>query len=308
VRPVPWPRPAKDLIKGPEAIAALAYRALVTEAWIAPKPGLVDRRNSGAHTDMDLLLFLQSAGSLRPYLAACATTAWHCDAPEGLLSRLRPLGLAAEERMLRATGGVNTHKGAIFSLGLLTVASALAVRDGLDRAAVARLIRGLCLGLTERELMASAPGRDRPTAGQRCFRRHAVTGARGQAQAGYPQVIQGALPFLEDRLAAGHPFESACVQTLLFLIATVDDTNLLSRGGLAGLEFARSQARHLLASGLATDPAAVTQLDQAFIARNLSPGGCADLLAATCFLHFLGRQGWLGPAPASSPALALAIA
>jgi triphosphoribosyl-dephospho-CoA synthase len=290
------PSSDRDARTGPEAIASLAYRALVTEACLAPKPGLVDRLNNGAHHDMNLRLFLTSARSLRPYLSFCAEAAWQCGDTATLFPVLKARGMAAEQEMFRATGGVNTHKGAIFSLGVLTAAGSVAVRDGLGLDGVAGTTRVLCRNLVEQDLMKlRTPG----TAGERCFRRYAVSGARGQAQAGYPQVIEGALPFLERQLASGHPFESACIQTLLFLITTVDDTNLLSRGGGAGLDFAQSAARSLLKSGQAADMEAVAGLDREFIARNLSPGGSADLLAATCFLHFLRRR--TGAAPAARP-------
>jgi triphosphoribosyl-dephospho-CoA synthase CitG len=294
-----FPDPGRIAHAGPEDIAALACRALATEACLAPKPGLVDRFNNGAHTDMDLRLFLVSARSLRPYLSHCAEAAWRCNDPASLFPRLKARGMAAEQEMFRATNGVNTHKGAIFSLGLLTAAGAMAVRDGTGLDGVAETTRALCRNLVEQDLMKlAAPG----TAGERCFQRYTVSGARGQAQAGYPLVIEEGLPFLERLLSSGQPFEEACIQTLLLLITTVDDTNLLSRGGRAGLDFARNSARRLLESGEAADMQAVARLDREFISRNLSPGGSADLLAATCFLHFLRRRTGLAAASPLSAA------
>lgn len=274
-------------MREPRRVARAAYQALCYEARLTPKPGLVDRANNGAHTDMDLGLFLASARSLRPFLLQCAHIAWEAPAAEGLLQTLRPLGVRAEQAMFAATNGVNTHKGALFSLGVLTVAATLAVRSGQGLRAVREYTRALCRGLVQQEL-ESAPGTARATAGVRCFQRHRISGARGQAQAGYPQVFDGALPLLRQTPHGRSPLQARALRALLYLISVVEDTNVISRTGLDGLRFARRSAAALLARG--PDPASLARLDQAFIRRNISPGGCADLLAAACFLHFLLEQ------------------
>lgn len=293
-------RAEEATVRGPspgdlaQSIAALAHQALLAEARATPKPGLVDRRNNGAHRDMDLSLLEKSADCLRPYFLDCAQTALDCRDPGALFPRLRRLGLEAERTMFRTTNGVNTHKGAVFSLGVLCAASALAARQGQGLGGVEHFARLLCADLVQKELEeTSSPLRAASTAGEHCFRAYGITGARGQAQAGFPQVLREALPALERGLARGLSLNDACAQALPHLIATVDDTNILSRAGPEGLRFARAYARSLLEKSEGPDPEALQAMDQAFIDRNISPGGCADLLGAACFLHFLIREGIL---------------
>ncbi len=279
--------------QAPYRVARAAYQALCYEACLTPKPGLVDRANNGAHQDMNLRLFLASARSLRPFLLQCAVAAWETDNAGALFAELKPLGIRAEQAMYAVTNGVNTHKGAIFSLGLLTAAATLAVRLGQGLYAVQHHTRALCGRLLEKEL-ADAPQTDSPTAGERCFQNYRIAGARGQAQAGYPHIFEEALPLLRQTLRTGQSLQSGALRALLHLITRVDDTNIINRTGLDGLQFARNCAITMLERNC-VDIAELARMDKLFIRKNISPGGCADLLAATCFLHFLLEQGLLLP-------------
>lgn len=268
--------------------ADLAVEALLVEVHLTPKPGLVDRRNTGSHRDMTLTTFLASAGSLGPSFAAAfrhGATTCHEPAAEAFES-LRSIGLAAERAMFAATGGVNTHRGSIFAFGLLLAAAGrLFARDeGVDRDAVCDEVAQLVEGIVAREL---APPREWRTAGERLYHRHGLTGARGEAASGFATVRGTALPAFFRILAAGHDTETALLEAFLALLATNDDTNIAARGGLAGLTWAKARARDLITAGGLVHPegrARLCALDDAFIARNLSPGGSADLLAVTWFL------------------------
>lgn len=273
-------------------LADLVADALVLEVRATPKPGLVDLRNTGSHRDMDVATFLASASALRPLLGDFFTTgAAFAHLPSGeVLERLRPIGLTCEHAMFAATRGVNTHKGSIFAFGLLLgAAGRVWSRTGrVERDLVCAEVAAICDGLVEREL--TRPGEAR-TAGERLFRAHVLTGARGEAASGFATVLGGSLPVFERTLAQGRGLDTALQAAFLHLLASNDDTNIAARGGIEGLAWAKTQARRLIAAGGADLPdfvARLEALDDAFIERNLSPGGSADLLAMTWTLHCLG--------------------
>lgn len=275
------------------ALGDLAYAALLAEARLTPKPGLVDGRNSGAHTDMDLSTFTASAAALRPWFAALAqagleTPRSTAPVPDPVfLARLRDLGVAAEAAMLAATGGVNTHKGAIFSLGLVVGCAGrrLAAGAGLGVDPVCEDVAALVGATAVAEL--SAARRLPRTAGERLYAAHGLLGARGEAACGFARVRRHALPAYAAAAAASGSEERALLEALLVLYAVNADTNLAHRGGLAGVAHVRGAAARLLADGgalRADHPAALEALDDDLVRRGLSPGGCADLLALTWLL------------------------
>ena len=260
-------------------LGRLAIASLHAELALAPKPGLVTPFDSGSHHDMDARTFLRSLFALRHYFSNVAR-AGTMDAPFDVL---RQHGIAAEAAMLRATSGINTHRGAIFSLGLLVAASA-ACRHRLGHAAAGEQVC-LDVGRWNAEL-ASAP-LDADSPGQRARARHAIPGVREQAAAGYPLLREVALPTLRGALAKGLTREAAMCHTLMQLIAHTGDLNLLHRGGADGLHWAQQQAQGFLAAGGAFVPdwkAYLCRIGNGFVARRLSPGGSADLLACSVFL------------------------
>ncbi|WP_256738275.1 triphosphoribosyl-dephospho-CoA synthase, partial [Cronobacter sakazakii] len=191
----------------------------------------------------------------------------------------RPAGLACEQAMFSATGGVNTHKGGIFSLGLLCAAAGRLAAQGesLTPTALCMTVSAMTRGIVAREL---AHGRRAATAGERLYRQFGLTGARGEVESGFATVRRHVLPFWQ--YAQG---ERGLQQALLRLMAVNPDTNLASRGGLEGLRYVQKYASGLLARGW--DDEALREMDRALITRNLSPGGSADLLAVSWLLAAL---------------------
>lgn len=194
--------------------------------------------------------------------------------------------------MFRATGGINTHKGSVFSLGLLCTAFGRLQQQGraIGAEALCAEVAAMCRGLVDRELRRNNAGQ---TAGQRLFAAHGLSGARGEAEAGFRLVIDGALPLYRQRLAGGDDEQRALLDSLLWLMAHNDDTNVASRGGLHRLRWLRRRAALLLAQGGSAGEAGLACLrrfDADCIARNLSPGGSADLLIVTRLLAQLGAQ------------------
>ena len=238
----------------PEIIGNLARRALEQEVLLTPKPGLVDANNNGAHTDMDKDAFLRSAAALEPWFLRMAERgrAFPLESPAQLLEALRPMGMEAEKDMYAATKGVNTHKGALFSLGLLCAAC-----GRLQTQTQPLTVESLCAfaaqmtaGITQREMDAA------DTHGLKVHAAYGAKGVRGEAESGFASVRELALPYLKG--------ENGPYKALLNLIAHVCDTNVLHRTGEEGLHWLQ---------------------DRECIEKNISPGGCADLLAIAFFLE-----------------------
>lgn len=270
-----------------ERIADLAKKSLLDEVYTAPKPGLVDPINTGSHTDMNISHFERSAEALEPYFRRCVIIgAQGKDEPrESTFLYLREAGLEAERRMYAATGGVNTHKGAIFSMGILCGAIGRLIRpDGYRPATEAILAEAA--RLSHSALEGDLRSIDRSTAGGRAYLEYGVRGIRGEVMDGFPSIREIALPAYESALVNGKNKNDAGVITLLHLIANVYDTNLYKRGGDEGVRYARDLARALIESGDTTEDD-VRLMDDELTKRNLSPGGCADLLAVTYFLTSL---------------------
>lgn len=273
------PLPACGATVDSARLGRLAIASLHTELACAPKPGLVTPFNSGSHDDMDASTFLRSLFALRHYFTAVAR-AGAAGAP---FTVLRDHGIAAEAAMLAATAGINTHRGAIFSLGLLVAAAAGCRRVHGQAVSAAQV----CLAVQQwKDALIAAP-LDPHSPGQRARARHGVCGVREQAAAGYPVLRELALPTLRHALGNGLPRDAALCHTLMQLMAQVDDLNLLHRGGAEGLRWAQQQATTFLSSGGAFAPdwrMRLQSMGDAFVTRRLSPGGSADLLACAWFL------------------------
>ncbi len=268
-----------------EEISRLAVQSLLCEVYATPKPGLVDRNNNGSHHDMDLLLFLRSSAVLWPYFRRCAKIGLQGSDPVTVFEMLRQAGLEAEQTMLKATAGVNTHKGAIFSLGILCGAAAMIKpQQWEDTAMLSQQAAAMVKGLVKQdyELMEHPA-----TVGEKLFAQYGITGARGQAEAGFPAVFQVGLPVLEEGLQKGHSLNDALCSALLHIIATTWDTNLIKRGGMAACVQIQTALRSILELDPYPSQEILKDLDHTFIRQNLSPGGSADLLSATCFVYFL---------------------
>lgn len=290
---------AADLLEGffrdqaADTVTACALRALLTEVSVTPKPGLVDRDNSGSHRDMDYFTFLDSAAALSPWFRNFFCLGWERDRlpAEELFEQLRWTGQQAEAAMFAATGGVNTHKGLIFSMAVLCGALGRAhagdCRGPLPAAELAENCRDI--GSCALRDFRRAAGN---TAGERCFRDLQITGIRGEAAAGFPSVRDWGLPALRKWLEWGADLNDAAAAALLALIANVEDTNMIHRGGAEEAWRRRQEAGAMLENlTLKTLRLRLKQLDRDYFRNNLSPGGCADLLAVTLMLHFLSTEG-----------------
>ncbi|MGI4985455.1 MAG: triphosphoribosyl-dephospho-CoA synthase [Janthinobacterium lividum] len=263
-----------------EWLAAHAVAALIDEAELTPKPALVDRRGSGAHVDLDLASMRRSAQALRPGFVAMARAARGRQLDQPLREQLAAIGRDAERAMLAVTSGSNAHRGAIWILGLLVAAAASG--ETSEAALAPRAAR-----------IAQYPDRHAPAStlpdshGARVRARYGAAGARGEALDGFPHVVNVGLPALRAARARGERENDARLNALVAIVAVLEDTCLLHRGGAEALATARRGAARVLAEGGVARPAgraALLRLDRELLARNASPGGAADLLAATLFI------------------------
>ncbi|MBH03258.1 MAG: triphosphoribosyl-dephospho-CoA synthase MdcB [Xanthomonadales bacterium] len=273
-----------DMHDKPAWLAGLVGEALTAELDLTPKPGLIDRRGAGVHHDMDYTTMQASIRALHPgFLAIAEAGALPGDAVS-LRARLGLLGREAEAAMLLATGGVNTHRGAIWCLGLLTAAAAArparewqAERLAADSARIAAI---------------DDPGLDptRVSNGKQAITRYGAAGARQIAAEGFRPVIEHALPVLQRVREATGCEQTARLDALAALMAVLDDTCVLHRAGPRGLAAMQAGARGVLAAGGTATPAgraALADLDHTLTGYRASPGGAADLLAATVFIDRL---------------------
>ena len=272
--------------------AQQAVRALLYEVTTTPKPGLVDRRNSGSHTDMDSFTFMSSAAALYPYFEACAKVGRETmdrPAPE-TFAALRPLGCEAEGEMLDATNGVNTHKGAVFSIGITCAALGRLNRaEWCDPARVLQEVAAMTKGLTQQDL-ADVTTENAVTAGQKLYVQYGITGIRGQVEAGLPVVLHHGLPVLENGLKLGYDINRAGCAALLEILVHSTDTNMIARSSRKRQLEVIAELKQRLEKEPYPDAVELAMLDDRFIAENLSPGGSADLLALTYLLHFFKTE------------------
>ncbi|MGO4731112.1 triphosphoribosyl-dephospho-CoA synthase [Paenibacillus sp. 2KB_22] len=263
-------------------LADLAVKALVEEAMLSPKPGLVDARSSGAHTDMNITLMVRSACSLHATFKEMSLKSINEQPNQRLRHMLAWIGQEGERRMFEATGGINTHKGAIWALGLLISATS---------------IHGYCTDVDQLTQtagkIASYPAptpHEHDTNGNKVRKRFGFSGAIGEAQEGFPHVVHVALPALREARSKVINEQEARLDALLALMATLDDTCILHRGGLEALSMTKTHAKAVLEAGGSTTIEGkhrLQLLEDKLLSARVSPGGSADLLAATLFLDWV---------------------
>ena len=278
------PRPIPHYVADQVADAAKAALLEELETW--PKPGLVSHVDSGSHTDMDASTLRASATAITPFYYQLTVAG----AAESGMNRLREIGLEAERAMLAATSGVNTHRGAIFSLGLLCAAAGATWSPTRSQSHWRAKLLGATVRRRWGHAIMSGPI-PLHSHGTNALLKFGAGGARAQAAAGFPHAIEIGLPALRlGRRLAPKDAEAARVQGFFAILASMEDTNLLHRGGAVGLHYAQEAAIRFLEQGgieHADWRERAVAVHRAFVVRRLSPGGCADVLAVTLFLDAL---------------------
>ncbi len=269
-----------------KAISDLAVESLINEVKTTPKPGLVDSKNCGSHRDMDIDTFIKSANSLRSYFGECFSIGHKTSdlSSDEVFLLLKKEGMKAEKTMYDASGGVNTHKGIIYSLGILCASIGRLWTPDVPYKDIDQITR-MCSEISVSAIESDFKNIDTKTAGGRLYKEYGIKGIRGEVLSGFLTVKNISLLTYINALSDGMSENDAGVLTLIKLISCVDDTNLYSRGGISGAEFSKEYALSLLNKKTSDFIKDVQRMDDEFIKRNLSPGGCADLLAITYFLY-----------------------
>ena len=284
---LPPPMPPAELQQFALGIARAAVGSLYAELALYPKPGLVSLVDNGSHADMNAHTFMRSLFALRHYFQRICL-AGAADAP---FDTLRRLGIEAEQRMLQATAGINTHRGAIFSMGMLCAAAGRARAQGI--AANADALRSTLLIHWGAALAAHTTAKGVRSNGLRAASLHGASGAREEGALGFPSVFDTGLPALRRTLAQARSMRHARIDALFALMAHVSDTNVYHRGGQHGARIVRSHAAAFLDAGATAAPdweQRALASHRVFVEHRLSPGGAADLLAASCFVHAVSGQ------------------
>ncbi|MBS7525081.1 triphosphoribosyl-dephospho-CoA synthase [Fusibacter paucivorans] len=281
-----------------EKIMESAIRALLYEVSATPKPGLVDRLNNGAHNDMDFFSFIDSSVALHTYFykikeaIAALYRQWRTLPPaEAVFQKLVPLGIDAEAKMKQATGGVNTHKGAIYALGLLTSASleCLYLHGCCEIPKILKRVSDYVAPTLEKDF-AHQKEALKLSYGQIQYEQMGLLGARGEAYHQYASATEVGIPMLETALERGCDINRAMLHALIGLMASVMDSNVIGRHNVEMLKASQCRANEVLEMGSVftiEGMAAITAYDQWCIDSYVSHGGCADLLAVSVYLHFV---------------------
>lgn len=279
----------------PYIIGHLASMALQAELDTTPKPGLVDRNDNGAHSDMDHALMQRSIQALHPYFVRLAQLGFTDKQP--CHDEIVNIGIEAEREMFKATGGVNTHKGALFSIGLAAVALAGEAFSRITQAercgtmayndVNSKQIQSLSNSIASlARLFPDTNG----THGSKAKANNILKGALDNAREGYTQLFKAWLPFYIDRIAEGDNY--ALHKTLLRIMCDLDDTNIVYRTSMETMKEVKTEARQMLdtSRNIVNFEAALQAMNTDYIHRNISPGGSADMLSLVVFLSCIVRK------------------
>lgn len=276
-------------------ISNISIKSILYELAASPKPGLVDRNNSGAHKDMDFFTFLTSSSVLGSYFYRCTRAGIEFQGKDyrELLKKIRPIGIKAEKEMFKATNNINTHKGMIFSLGIISAAVGSLFREARKKyypsRKVASRVKEIGQGISD-ELKIGYNKEDL-TYGERLFIKYGTKGIRGEVESGFKTVLNWSYPvFTRLVLEGGHHINDILVETLIYLIAYTEDSNILGRHSMESLIYVQNQAKKALKLGgyLSLEGKEfIEELDREFIEKNISPGGAADLLAVNIALFII---------------------
>lgn len=271
-------------------LADIGVEALISEASAWPKPGLVDPIEHGAHPDMDYFLFVKSSISMRPYLKECALAGLNFDDHfplSELFNEIREFGKFAEREMLKATAGINTHKGAIFSLGIVTAAVGFNLQHHqLNNENLQHTIREMLVNLINEDLKNKRNDGQSQTAGIQQYQKYGLGGVRSEAAAGYPVVFDHGLPAFNTYQDLN--FNDRLVMTLMVIARYTTDSTLIKRASSPEIiTWKNQQLDEFFAEGGISEKKGrefILKLQATFSENKLSLGGCADLLIITVFI------------------------
>lgn len=284
-------------------LAIYAQQSVLYEAVLYPKPGLVDPTDNGAHMDMDIFTFMDSSGGLYEgfYQYAKAGITWE-GVPKQLFEHLRAIGIELEKQMLRETKGINTHKGIIFSMGIFLAATGIFLQNYIklkdefpilteeETDKIIQIIKEMTYNLVSGDFR-DLHKKKKLTNGEKLFLEHGFTGIRGEAEEGYPCIHKISLPLVRMQNKE-NPLNIRLLEILFTLMESIEDSNVVHRGGIEALQFVKERASEFMSNGGMHQINAIQKIEEMnrlFISKNISPGGSADLLIITVFLGKLEK-------------------
>ncbi len=267
---------------------------ILLEVACEPSPGLVSPNSTGAHHDMNMMSFLLSSAAIAPYFSLFAQLGRDWDEKEPLLEVLRPHGINAEIEFLALTDQVNTQRGILFAGGIVAAAAGLVGKTGqITAIKISQHVASICKGIVQRELASAIP-HEKNSNGERLFMEHRLVGIRGEVEKGLPSVMEVGYPVFCKSMNGGMGLNDAMVHTLIYLFNCVEDTTVASRLGPGGLKKCKEASKRVIEKGAmetAEGRRALEEMNDYFIKENISPGGCADLLAIIVGIYLLeGRS------------------
>lgn len=281
----------EGIILTPEAfrIGEAAITGMLYEASASPAPGLVSPFSSGVHSDMNFFTFLRSTSSIAYAMYICAQIG--IDYDKDILKRIRSVGIDAESIMLKATNGVNTQRGLLFAAGIVCAAAGCCVRKKIElsRDNISSECRNIAKNIVRDEL-ESIGTKEKLTHGEKIYLNYGITGIRGEVENGLPSVINYGLPYYDKAIKHNSDVNKALVHSLLGIMTVVEDTVVINKASIEGLEYMRKEAKKAIELGSIFGPEGeeyIKGMEEKFITRRISPGGAADLLAISVMFYEL---------------------
>lgn len=273
-------------------LTSFATKAILYEISLSPKPGLVSFMDTGSHSDMNFFTFLNSSASLTPFFREfCILGCQYSGAYTAILPQIREIGLRAENAMFKATNNVNTHKGIVFLFGLtLFTVSKLISEDGYNDDDFRQIIKKICKGIVANELVNE--GKEAITHGEKVYQKYGLIGAgvRNEVEEGFPSIFNKSLNYFNKNLNSDiatneYSIQQILQQGLLHIMMVNNDSNILYRSNLETL----NQFKNLAKKAIENKDAYI-ELCKFCLAKNISPGGSADLLSVALLLHFVKTE------------------
>ena len=277
-------------------IMDLSIRSTLYEISATPKPGLVDRNNSGSHNDMDFFSFTDSISVLGSYFYKSTKVGAEYRGSDyrEILKEIRPIGIEAEKEMFNITGGVNTYKGIIFSMGILNsaIGSLYSKNMGeINGENIGLRVGEICRGITKE--LEEAKYKEKKTYGERLFLDYGYKGIRGEVESGFETIRNISLPVFKKLMESKkYHINDILVHTLIYLMANTEDSNILGRHEKKTLFYVIEQSKEALKLGGYLEEKGrdyIRNMDIDFIEKNISPGGSADLLGLTVMFYLVER-------------------
>ncbi|MDF2678095.1 MAG: triphosphoribosyl-dephospho-CoA synthase CitG [Bacillota bacterium] len=283
-------------------LAEYAQQSILYEAILTPKPGLVDAVDQGSHKDMNVFTFIDSSTSLFKSFYDYVEAGLSCEYDEKVLfNEIRKIGIEAEKHMFETTKNINTHKGINFSFGIILAASGYYFNtkayenitnfNSDDSSEIINIVKKMTCGLVENDFKnIHKKEKENLTNGEKLYLKTGFSGIRGEVESGFPTVFNLALPRLRQTLALEMSLERKLLDVLFHIMSKSSDSNVVNRGGLETLEFVNQEANNFVENNIIFQDnykEKIEEMNKRFKAKNISPGGSADLLSVTIYFALL---------------------